>query len=298
MSNFNILSAITRGAWLISNEYADGFLPLVNKLLSGEAVAIDISQKAEQINCSYAFINEKGTFKKVDALEDLSDDSVFVTGISGPVMKDDFCGAPGTATIRQHLKWAAENPKISAIVIPLETGGGSVAGTMELADDVREISKIKPVIGYVDSMSCSAGYAIHSGCSKIFASHLTAEVGSIGVATTIRDYSEKLKKEGIVEHYFNAPGSPDKNDAFMKAREGNYEQYQKERLEPLREIFVEIVKKGRGEKLRTDLEDVFTGKTYYSADAFTFGLIDGICSFEDAVQEAYYMGLKNKSKFI
>jgi protease IV len=288
MSNFRLLSQILRGEWLIDSRFADGYLPIVADLIEGKPSAF-LQGKKSTANSTHAYIKDGNSFIRVDDENELMPGAVVAMGISGPVMKDDFCGDVGTSTLRNHLRKAVTNKNVSAILLKMETGGGAVDGTFELADDIRNASRIKPIIGYVDGLSASAGYAIQSGCTKIFTSHKTAEVGSIGVAATIMDYSEKLKALGVKEHYINASTNPDKNKAFMDARKGDYKGYQ-EKLDEIHQIFMDTVKAGRGSKINLEVENVFTGKTYLSEQAYQYGLIDGICSFEDALSEAYELG--------
>jgi protease IV len=291
MSQFRLLSQILRGQFLIDGRYADGYLPMVANLLTGNTEAFTGIVK-ESASASHAFIKEGNSFIRVDNERDLKEGAVAVMGITGPVMKEDFCGDIGTSTLREQLKYAANNKRVGAIIMKLSTGGGAVDGTFELADEIREIAKTKPVIGFVDGISASAGYAIQSGCTKIFASHKTAEIGSIGVCATIRDYSGKLKAMGVEEHYINATTAPDKNKDYRQALKGNYEGME-EGLDKLHQIFIDTVKQGRKSKLNAEANP-FTGKVYFAEEAQAIGLIDGIFSFEDALNEAYDLGMKKK----
>jgi protease IV len=295
MSKIKLISAITRGKWLIDEQYAAGFMPIVADFLKGKPVAwFDDEEDAHYSPACYILEPAGDSFIRKEFSEIIKEPgAVAILSLDGPVMKEDWCGSIGTASLRRHLRIAAATPNIASIVFIGNSGGGSVDGTFELADEINEVQAIKPVIGFIDGRSCSAMYAIHSACTAIYACHRTAEVGSIGVCVELRDYREYMLKQGIKEIYINAETSPDKNQDFIQARDGKVELMQKNSLVPLHAIFKETVKRGRGERLKSD--DTLTGTVYLAELAIENGIIDGILSFEDCVNEAYELGI-NQSK--
>lgn len=285
-----LLNKLHNGVWMIEPRYAEALKPRVLQLINGEREAFfsteEEDRKAEK-EAVYCFAPTANGFVKTQDVSDLPENSIAVFKLSGPVMKETFCGIAGTAYLREQIKEALIHPNIGSVIMITDTGGGAVDGTFELADDLYEANK--PIIGFVDGMSCSAGYAIMAGCKEIYASHKTAEVGSIGVCVSLINRDEQYKKYGIVEHYYNASTSPDKNQAFLKAREGDGTLLQKNMLDPTHKVFKETVQRGRGKVS----ENALTGNVYLAEEAQQIGLIDGIATLEDVVNHAYELSTKN-----
>lgn len=284
----SLINALARGYFLIDQRYADRFLPFVADIFQGKPTAFFTDEEREEnarANAGFILTPQGNQFRKsTDTDSEPDPGSIYVAQLRGPVMKDDFCGIPGTATIRQNLKVALQHPNIASAIFITDTGGGAVDGTFELADEITALQEStgKAVIGFVDGMSCSAGYAIMAACSEIIASHRTAEVGSIGVCTSFHDQRERLKTMGVAEHYINASTSPDKNQDFLEARDGKYDKVQN-RLDQLHSIFRETVIAGRPDVAESSM----TGKVYLAEEALQLNLIDAIGTLEDAVNRAH-----------
>lgn len=290
----SLISALARGYFLIEERSAEQYLPFVARILKGESVnfRVGAADNSEQkIEAGYLLAPNGDQFDRIPEDSPPPQGSIYVMALRGAVMKSDFCGAPGTATLMQNIKLALQHDNISAAVFVTDTGGGSVDGTFELADTIQKLQADtgKPVVGFVDGMSCSAGYALMASCAQIVAAHKTTEVGSIGVCCSIRDYRKGLEKMGVAEHYFNASTSPDKNQSFLKARDGDSSLLVSQ-LDALHTIFKDSVKAGRPDVDASAL----TGKVYLAEQALSLNLIDAIGSLEDAVNLAY--NLANPSK--
>lgn len=293
MSKLSLLRQLNKGKWMIEPRYAESLKPSVLQVINGEKSAFfdeidEMNEKAEQ-EAGYLLALENDVFSKVST-EEIPENSLAVFKLSGPVMKETVCGMVGTATLRSQIAEAMAHPNINALIFITDTGGGAVDGTFELADELYALDK--PVIGYVDGMSCSAGYALMAGCDAIYASHKTAEVGSIGVCLSIVNRDEAKKSIGITEHYYNATTSPDKNQGFLKAKDGDGSLIQKSLLDPTHAIFKETVFRTR----ENVAEEALTGSVYMAEEAQKLGLIDGIATMEDLVNEAYEKGINYKNQ--
>lgn len=277
-----------RGSWLIDSRIVHAYLPQVANLLNGKPVAFfserEQQERRERLSMKVITPANKLT-SKLTSLDEATPGSVAVIPIQGVIMKEDNCGSPGTSTIKNRVKEASDHPNIGSIILSMDSGGGSVDGTFELADAIRDCSK--PVLAFIDGMACSAGYAIVSGAKEIYASHATAEVGSIGTACTLHDNAGALEKWGYKMHYINADSSPDKNQDYFKAMEGDYSTIKGNILNPTNEIFLNTVRQNRAGKINTTKENTLTGKVYLAQAAADFGLIEGIKTFEQAIDRAF-----------
>ena len=125
--------------------------------------------------------------------------SIAVVNLQGPLIAKSREGyyrtIPGMDAVQRAVLSAAYNPEVAAIVLNVDSPGGTVAGTMETAAAVREAAAKKPVIAMVDTLGASAAYWIVSQASEIVLAP-SAEVGSIGVLLVHWDESEFLKMVG------------------------------------------------------------------------------------------------------
>lgn len=304
--NFKLVSALHRGTWLIDKRYAENAFPLVARFLAGEPVSFfdDDEDKEEAQPYAVSLINGKVSKSTFDAAPA---GSVAVIPVIGPVMKEDFCGAPGTSTLKKWVTEADSHPNIIASILHIDSPGGSVDGTFEFSDAIK--ATVKPVVTWGDGLIASAGYAIASPSNEIIMSHKTAEIGSIGTMITLTDNTEALKEWGYVRHNIRATGSFDKNEEFYQAKEGNYVPLVEQILDPTNDIFLQTVKENRSGKLQLkevkhpdpkvkgQFYEPLTGKIYLAEEAIELGLADAIGTFEYAVQRATELAEQQQSTY-
>ncbi len=207
--------------------------------------------------------------------------TVAVIPVSGPLMKHDYCGSLGTATLKQLVRMASETESVQSIVFLIDSPGGTVDGTESFANEVR--NSAKNTIAFTEGMACSAAYWLASSCKRIYAGSQTDMIGCIGTMITLRDNSKMLEKIGITKREYYATDSSEKNKDITDAINGDGKGLIENLLDPNNDIFVGAVKKGRGSKLK---EEALAGKTYTSTNALEMGLIDGIKSYDEVLAEA------------
>jgi protease-4 len=111
----------------------------------------------------------------------------------------------GSYTIAESIKQARENPMVGAVVLRIESGGGSALSADVIWREVEVTTKVKPVIVSMGTTAASAAYYIASPATRIFANPLSI-TGSIGVFYGKADVAELLRKIGVsVEVYKTAP---------------------------------------------------------------------------------------------
>lgn len=244
-----LLRAILQANWLIEPTEAQKYMPFVAALLQGKSVQLDSASGTMRASDSFAHI-----------------------GISGPLIKEDgYCGEPGMATLARHVAAAAADDNVKGIILHVSSPGGSVDGTEALAKAVKDADAKKPVIAVVDGMAASAAYWIASAAREIYAETQTSFVGSIGVMSTLRDYSAYLSAMGIAEHRIYADQSQDKNKDYEDALKGETKLYKEQVLNPIAELFINTVRTNRPQVKDTAL----SGRTFIASEAITQGLIDG-----------------------
>ena len=149
------------------------------------------------------------------------EDGIGVVAIEGPILRKPdlfariFFGATGSEDIGAAIREAAGRDDIKAVFLHIDSPGGTVAGTPELADAVAALDKKKPVYAFSSGLMCSAAYWVASQARAIYATP-SAQVGSIGVVQAVIDNSAALDKAGIRVEVFSvgkykamgAPGTP------------------------------------------------------------------------------------------
>jgi len=111
----------------------------------------------------------------------------------------------GTAMldIGQQVEHAADDDDVSAILLRIDSPGGSVRGTADLAATVAAANKVKPTVAYAEDMMASGAYWIGSAAGKVY-SNSTAIVGSIGTYAALLDSSGAADKLGLKVHVVRA----------------------------------------------------------------------------------------------
>ncbi len=149
------------------------------------------------------------------------DNGIGTVSIDGPILRKPslfarvLMGATGSEEIGAALTEAGQRDDIKAVFLDIDSPGGTVAGTPELAAAVKSLNKQKPVYAFSSGLMCSAAYWIASQARAIYATP-SAQVGSIGVVQAVIDDSAALANEGIKVEVFavgkykamGAPGTP------------------------------------------------------------------------------------------
>lgn len=202
-----------------------------------------------------------------------------IIDITGSLMKRQSSLSSGTSTIaaRQLIRQAIDDPEVKSIVLRIDSPGGTVAGTQDLADEVSAAAKKKPVYAYVEDLAASAAYWIGSQATKLFANG-TAMVGSIGTYMTVQDYSAVAAKQGIKVHVVRAGEFKGMGAPGTEVTPRQLAELQRV-VDETNDQFVAAVAAGRRmplEKARA-LAD---GRIHIGPAAVAAGLIDGVQSFD------------------
>jgi protease-4 len=290
--NYRLAHILTKDKWAIEPLFAKNNLMIVANILDGRTEI----EATEEKDKPYSVVSKLAPKPKIEYFDDDNDDdddsssndfskapsgSVAIVPIVGPLMKADaFCGPVGMATIGKRIKYFDSLPNISAIVLHIDSPGGTVDGTADLADIVKNTSK--PILAFVDGMMCSAAAWIGTGAKEIMANNDFAEVGSIGVMMSFFDVIPYYEKEGYKYHQLVSSLSEDKTKIFDEIRAGKYENYIKEDLDPLAVEFQRVIRENRP----TVKPEHLTGKVFFAKDVMGV-FVDSIGTLDDAVDRAY-----------
>ena len=281
MHAIQFLSAILKGNWLIEPNFAFAQGSLIALFINRQT---EIALETTTPLAAYAIDAKDINGTKYSIKEGFSGapkNAVAVISVKGVLMKEDMvCGPAGTATIGRIIQQADNHPNISSIVLHIDSPGGTVDGTEALANIIR--NTIKPVVAFADGLMASAAFWIGSAASEIIASTDTDEIGSVGVIMRFADWQPHWEKKGVKFHTVAASASPEKNKAFYELREGNYDSYIKEVLDPIDQKFMDTIK----ERFPCCEQKHLTGKVFFARDVMGI-FVNSIGTLSDAVARAY-----------
>ena len=218
-----------------------------------------------------------------EPLEIVDDGAVVsITGVltKSPTIFQRLFGGTSTRMIEQAVNKAASNDRIKAIVLAVDSPGGSVAGLAEAADAIFAARKTKTLVAQGEGMCASGAYHLASQAEKIYAQRMDS-VGSIGTRGLLFDLSEMFSKKGIRaipidSGEFKSAGAPGTEITERQVEHFQHivDQYQAD--------FLASILRGRRIKER-DLRTVADGRIFVAGEAVRNGLIDGIKTFEQTL---------------
>lgn len=212
-----------------------------------------------------------------------SGDSVGVIDMMGTIQYDgSSCSPEG---LRELLKEAEENPDIKAVVLRVDSGGGTATAGEEMAAYVRDFSK--PIVVSSASMNCSAAYEISSQADYIYVNETTA-IGAIGTIMQVQDISGLLDMLGInIENIASA----DSKDSSYGTRPLTDEerQYYQDLVDEINETFIQNVADGRGMSVE-EVRELATGMQFAGKTSVENGIADEIGTYDDALGKAAELG--------
>ena len=219
---------------------------------------------------------------------------VAVIDIAGPMMKQVGSLNEGTSSImvRQLLRAAVRDESVESILLRIDSPGGTVAGTNDLATDVSAAARRKPVVAFVEDLGASAAYWIASQANRVVATE-TALVGSIGTYGVLYDMSRLAANEGIKVLIVKAgefKGAGEPGTEITEAQLGEYQRI----VNGLNEFFVRGVAKGRNLKI-AEARELNDGRIFVANEAKALRLIDAVGSFDQAIADARQMARGDKS---
>lgn len=207
-------------------------------------------------------------------------DGVAVIPIAGPTTKYGEMGTRSTVAVRRELREAANSSDVDSIMLLIDSPGGAVKGTHELAMDVKAISQVKPTFAYGSDMMASAGYYVGSQAGQIH-SNEAGYIGSIGVMSVLMDTTEAMKRQGVVPHLVTSGGM--KGIGMMGSKvTPEHLAYQQERINEMTDRFVGTVSQGRNMQPES-VRQLADGRLHIAADAARLGLIDRVMPLEQSI---------------
>lgn len=219
----------------------------------------------------------KGTITTGQSIAVIPIDGVIAgSGSGGVITPQEF--------LRQFDKAEADS-NVKAIVLRVDSPGGTVAASEEISMYVKEATK--PVVVTVGDVDASGAYMVSSQADKIFALPGSA-VGSIGVITDIPNVSGLLDKFGVKFTVIKAGKYKDAGSPY-RALTATETALIQGSVNQVYGQFIDIVAEGRGME-RSEVESLATGWAWNGEQAKELGLVDEIGTYKDAMKAAAKLG--------
>lgn len=210
---------------------------------------------------------------------------VAVIDIAGSMTKhgSSLSGSGSTVRARQEIRRAANDPNVDAILLRIDSPGGTVAGTADLGAEIAAAAERKPLTAFVEDLAASAAYWAASQARRIVANDGTALVGSIGTLIAFYDLSGLAGQEGIKPVVISTGGM--KGLGFPGSEVTDAQKAHLQQLVDRTQAgFTAAVARGRqlSAEQVTQLAD---GRVHVAQAAQDLGLIDAIQSFDATLRE-------------
>jgi protease-4 len=179
----------------------------------------------------------------------------------------------------------ASDPAVKAVVVRINSPGGSVVASDEIYHALLEFEK--PVVIWMDEMAASGGYYIACGGDYVFA-HPDTLTGSIGVISQFLNAEELLDKVGVEAVVITSGPRKDIGSLFREMTDEEQALW-REIIDQVYEDFVAVVAQARNLSPE-EARQVADGSIYTGRQALALGLVDEVGVLDDAIAKAAELG--------
>ena len=225
--------------------------------------------------------------KKVSEADKVLAPSVALIEINGEI------GADYAADLVKLIKKADKDSQVKAIVFEINSPGGTVLASKEIANTIKEAKK--PTVAWIREVGASGAYWVASAADNIVADE-TSIVGSIGVIGSYLQFAGLFDKYGItyerlVSGQYKDAGSP------YKELTGEEKNYLQSKIFSLKQLFVAAVAENR------DLDEKYvnslaTGEIFLGSEALKLKLIDELGGKQEAQKAAEKLAKLKESRLV
>jgi protease-4 len=191
----------------------------------------------------------------------------------GLIYLRDALHAFSSAEMITQIEYARERPEIRAVVLVIDSPGGTVIDTEAVYLELAKLREQKPVVTMAQGVAASGAYYLSVGTDYIFAGP-SSPIGNVGVLSQLPPAPSVF--EDIV--------STGPYKLFGSARDTDLR-----RLEAIKQAFYQAVTLGRGDALQIGPETLLRGEIWLGGEAQQLGLVDELGSVSQAIEHAAEM---------
>jgi protease-4 len=203
--------------------------------------------------------------------------------LNGVIADNETANADSIVTA---LRDAFDNENSAGIILRINSPGGSPVQSGYIYDEIvrlRDENPDTPLYAVITDICASGGYYIASAADKIYADKASI-VGSIGVRMDNFGFVDAMEKLGVERRTLTAGENKTLLDPFLPINEDTTAHMQF-MLTEIHRQFIDAVKKGRGNRLDTSVEGLFSGLIWTGESAVNIGLIDELASSSYVARE-------------
>ena len=263
------------------------------------AIRPTMLQEIQRIYASHLHRSEKLDLAAVEAATgkrlDNSQNGSYITegvavipmhGVIGKRMNllTQVSGGVSTEVVANDFLAALDNSEVKGIVFDIDSPGGTVDGTSQLADIIAANKGRKPVVACANGMMCSAAYWIGSAADSINMADLTTDVGSIGVVAGHMDISKWEEKQGVKTTEITAGRFKRATSQYQALTDEGRAMIQSE-VDQIYGLFTEAVAINRGVSIEEVLTNMADGRVFLGQKALDAGLVDSVSTLAETIQQ-------------
>ncbi len=217
--------------------------------------------------------------------------AVGIVYVEGPIMlgraeSSPFGGEASaySSAIRQALDEAAEDDAIEAVVLRVDSPGGSAVASEIILDATRRVREAKPLVVSMGNVAGSGGYYVACGSDVIFAdaATITGSIGVVGGKLATGGLWDKLGIDFKGYQRGQNAGILASSDVFSEGERQKMQTW----MDEIYGVFKGHVVAIRGDRLKKPIDELAGGRVYTGRQALELGLVDKIGTLEDAIAHA------------
>lgn len=190
----------------------------------------------------------------------------------------------GSQSISASIREARENPFVKALLLRIDSGGGSSLASDVIAREVKlTVEAGKPVIVSMGGTAASGGYYIAAYADKIVASPMSV-TGSIGVYAAFPELTGLLEEYQVGTASVGTEENADFLSPFKRLEAAEQERIQAT-IDRIYDIFLDVVAEGR-DMSRSEVDKAARGRVWTGSQALELGLVDQLGGLRDAIAVA------------
>jgi signal peptide peptidase SppA len=264
----NLFSALDGSYWFITDTKAEVIGAVVSKIFSGE------------VQANMALLAPS----KIDIKTTGGVAVVKLHGTMGKHLKSASSGGVSTDEFRATIERLKSDDSVGAVVLDIDSPGGSVHGVEQAAAAVRALRQSKPVYAIANDTMASAAYYIGSAATKVFVQP-TSIVGSVGTLAMGMSLSRKLEREGVDVHIVKSGSLKAINNEAEPIDNGRVPHLEKN-VNFYNSQFQRAVRLNRPHLTDENMETIATGDTFNADESVQVGLADGIATLDEVIAMA------------
>jgi capsid assembly protease len=294
MKYARIFRAMCSMPWMVQPEKLEAFFEMVTLRIEGgnltpEEVAGRTAhpRKGESREPIFYAI-DAATVVASGRSSDQSQKNVAVLPIYGvimhrPTMELSSGGGFNIQEFRANLKSVLDNPNVSAVVLDIDSPGGTVDGVEELSKEIYQARHQKKIVAIANTLAASAAYYLASAASELYVSP-SGEVGSIGVYMLHQDASAFYDQKGIKNTLIKAGKYKAEGNPWMPLGEESLAALQKN-VDAHYDMFTRAVARNRGVSVDSVRNGFGEGRTVIAKEAVKLGMADKVATLSEVLHE-------------